>query len=87
MQERIFAGVFPFGISYADKEREKDGDYARLAFLDFASLRLKVEPDCPAHLRHEIEVDAAKIQARRGESFQVSTAGQTVLLGSELARL
>lgn len=84
MQERIFAGVFPCGISYADKEREKDGDFARLAFLYFASLELRFEKDCPASLRPEIEADAATIQARRGEHYQTSTTGQTVLLGSEL---
>jgi len=75
-------------FSRSNRRHEDQEELCSNVFLlDFASLRLKVEPDCPADLRHEIEVDAARIQARRGESFQVSAVGQTVLLGSELARL
>lgn len=81
MNERIFIGVFPGGISYADRQREKHGDYARLAFLPYDTLELKVEPDCPAELRPQIETDAAAVQAKRGELFQISSAGQTVMLG------
>jgi hypothetical protein len=81
VNSRIFSGVFPTGISYADRQREETGDYKRLAFLSFSTLVLEVRPDCPHGLRTEIEADAARIQARRGEHFQVSTCGQTVLLG------
>lgn len=80
-ESRLFVGVYPAGIVYADRKREKHGDYARCAFLDYATLTLEVEKDCPAKLREEITLDAAKIQARRGQEFQVSTCGQTVLLG------
>lgn len=79
--DRIFSGVYPCGISYADRCREKHGDYARLAFLSYATLELRVEDDCPAELRPLIEADAAAIQAKRGQLFQISTSGQTVLLG------
>ena len=79
--ERLFVGVYPAGISYADRSREKHGDYARCAFLPFGSLKLEVEPDCPRDLRAFIVKDAAKIQARRGEQYVVSGSGQTVLLG------
>lgn len=84
MEDRLFIGVFPGGISYADRAREKHGDYAKLAFLDYAFLVLKVEPDCPADLRARIEKDAAEIQAKKGEQYQTSSTGQTVLLGSAL---
>lgn len=84
MNERIFAGVFSTGIGYADRKREKHGDYARLAFLTFSTLTLEVEQDCPTALRKEIEEDAARIQAKRGEAFQVSTSGQTITLGYAL---
>jgi hypothetical protein len=79
--ERLFIGVYPTGISYADRSREKHGDYARCAFLSFRTLDLEIEPDCSAALRTLIVKDAAKIQARRGEQYQVSASGQTVLLG------
>jgi hypothetical protein len=84
MNERIFAGVFSTGIGYADRKREKHGDYARLAFLTFSTLTLEIEKDCPAALRKEIEDDAARVQAKRGEAFQVSTSGQTITLGYAL---
>ncbi len=80
--DRLFSGVYPTGIVYADKAREVQGDYARLAYLNFDTLTLKVETDCPADLRQRIEADAAAIQAKRGEQFRISTAGQPVLLGS-----
>jgi hypothetical protein len=81
---RIFAGVYPMGIVYADRQREAHGDYKRLAFLAFSTLVLDVEPDCPPALRAEIEADAAPIQAMKGQDFQVSTSGQTVVLGTRI---
>jgi hypothetical protein len=64
---RLFAGIYPGGLVYADTGREKHGDYARLAFLSWATLQLDVEKDCPAKFREAIEADAAKVQARPGE--------------------
>jgi len=82
MNDRIFAGIYPCGIVYADRKVERHGDYKRLAFLSYATLELEIEPDCPAKLATEITADAAKIQARRGELFSTSATGATVLLGS-----
>lgn len=82
--ERISACVFGTGISYADKGRREHGDFARLAFLHFDTLELKIEESCPAQFQAEIIRDAAVIQARRGEVYQVSTVGQTVTLGYRL---
>ena len=79
---RLFIGVFPCGISYADRHHEEHGDYKSLAFLPYGSLILEFRKGCPAELRAEITADAAAIQARKGEQYQVSTCGQTVLLGS-----
>lgn len=81
MNPRIFAGIYPAGIVYADRGREVNRDYKRLAFLPFATLELRLEPDCRPDFAAEIKVDAAAIQARRGQPFQVSTSGQTVILG------
>jgi len=85
LRQRLFAGAYPCGIVYADRAREKGGDYARLAFLPYDTLVLDVRADCPAALRTLIEADAAVIQAQRGQPFQVSTVGQTVLLGRALS--
>lgn len=84
-EDRLFVGVFPAGISYADRAREVAGDYRRLAFLPFGTLVLEWEKNVPAELRKIIEIDARAIQARRGEQFQVSSSGQTVTLGYALA--
>lgn len=84
---RLFIGVFPCGLSYADRWTEQHGDYKRLAFLPYSTLVLQVEPDCPPDLRTEIETDAATIIARRGQPFQVSACGQTVTLGHALPAL
>lgn len=82
--ERLFMGIFPTGIAYADRAREMDGDYLTLARLPFATLVLEwTGATCPDDLADAIRSDAEAMQARRGEEFQVSTAGQTVLLGDK----
>lgn len=78
---RLFIGVYPCGLVYADRSRERHGDYVRLAFLPYASLVLQIAPDCPTSLRAEIEADARAMQAKRGERYEVSASGQTVILG------
>ena len=78
---RIFAGIYPAGIVYADREKEEYGDYKRLAFLSFNTLVLEFRKDCHTEFRSEIQEAAAKIQARKGSLFEISTCGQTVMLG------
>ena len=82
-KERLFIGIMPTGISYADRSREVDGDYASCAFLPFDTLVLDVSPKCPEELRGPIKADAATIIARRGEQFKISSSDQTVVLGSK----
>jgi len=79
--ERIFSGIYPCGIVFADRTVQQAGDYQRLAFLPYKSLELEIERDCPPDLAEEIRLDAAPIQARRGGEFQISASGQTVVLG------
>lgn len=79
---RLFICSFPTGISYADRSRERDGDYRRLAFLPYGTLVLQLERDCPADLRARIEVDARRMAMLRGQDWPVSSCGQTVRLGS-----
>jgi hypothetical protein len=82
--DRLFSYVAPCGIVYTDRKREKSGDYLRLAFLPFSTLKLEWEKvRIPAEMKAAIEADAAKLAARAGEDFQISSSGQTVRLGSK----
>lgn len=78
---RLFIGVFPCGISYADRGAESAGDFKRLAFLPFSTLELRFEKDCLDGFKSLIVADAALLQARRGEEYQTTECGQTVRLG------
>ncbi len=77
---RLFIGIFPAGIVYCDRAREEFGDYKRVAFLPYGSLVLDVD-DPKSPLLEAVELDAALVQARRGELFEVSGCGQAVRLG------
>ena len=80
---RLFAGIYPSGVIYADRYEDVDGDYKRIAFLPFSTLQLEWAPGVhPPELVEEVTADAAKIIARRGEDFEVSASGQTVKLGN-----
>lgn len=81
--ERLFCGVFPGGLVFADRGREKNGDYARLAFMPYSTLEVKIEPDCPKALVPLIQESVRGMQARRGEEFPLSTCGQSIILGSK----
>lgn len=83
--ERLFIGVFPAGLVYADRHRQEHGDYVKLAFLSYLTLRLTFTPAgsaAPRALYDEIKAHALTMQRRRGEQFQVCATGQTVLLGT-----
>jgi len=83
-KDRLFIGVFPTGIRYADRSRERDGDYLKLAFLPFSTLELEwheSEAKVPADLRAAIRADAKRVIAKRGQEYPVSASGQTVTLG------
>lgn len=81
MNRRVFCGVFPTGISWADRTREEFSDYKKLAFLPFSTLVLEFQPDCPPDILAWIAKSARYYQDRRGEQFRVSQCGQTVTLG------
>lgn len=78
-RDRIFIGVYPCGLVYADRQRERNGDYARLAFLPYATLQLELESDCPPACARWIRTHAARLKP--GDELIVSSAGQTVILG------
>ncbi len=79
--------TFPTGFSYADRSRERGGDYVRLAFLPFDTLKLEwIAKRFSPELRAEILAHANGIAAREGQSYPVSASGQTVLLGGGRGR-
>jgi hypothetical protein len=83
-KNRLGVFCFPEGLSYADRSIEVHGDYKKLGFLGFKDLKLEIYPGCPAFLREQIEADAARIQAKRGQEYQTSSSGQTITLGYAL---
>lgn len=78
---RVFCGVRPGGIVWADRQRLNGGDYSSLAFLPYDTLELKLQPDCPQELRAEITAAAAIVQAKRGTWYYIPSCRQSVLLG------
>lgn len=81
---RVFCGVYPGGLVFADRNQEKGGDYKRLAFLCYATLKLEVEPDAPRALRTAIENHCTAMNLQPGEHFRISTCGQTIVLGTDV---
>jgi len=79
--KRLFYGVYPCGIVYADRFVEQNGDYKLVAFLPFKSLELELSAECPPELREVIITDAERIISQKGNKYQISSSGQTVILG------
>jgi hypothetical protein len=76
----LFIGIHSTCVCYCDKSKEEDGDFKTIARLFFDALELKIyEPQ--SILLPKIREHAAEIQARKGQEFQVSGCGQTVILG------
>ena len=81
IKDRLFIGVYPCGLVYADRSIEEHGDYAQIAFLSYDTLILDIGRS-RSPLLDAIRADAEKIQNRKGEKFQISTSGQYVILGA-----
>jgi hypothetical protein len=80
---RLFVGVFPTCIVYADRMRELDSDYLTLARLPYRTLVLEwADVTMPPELRAAIERDAARMAARKGERFSIS-GNASVVLGTD----
>jgi hypothetical protein len=80
--DRLFIGVYPCGLVYADTWIEKHGDYKKLAFLSYRELEIDWSKGrIPKELKARIVAHAATMQAKRRQSFPISTCGQFVTLG------
>jgi hypothetical protein len=84
MNEIVGQYCFPTGLIYADRTRDdpRTQDYKRLAYLNYASLQLDLEPDCKGELADYVKTEAAKIQAMKGQLFSIA-GNMKVILGSE----
>lgn len=80
MLERLFIGIYPAGIVYADRAKEEHGDYRKIAFLPYDTLSLVVY--VPGHdLLPDVETHAAIIAKRKGKKFATDKCGHYVTLG------
>lgn len=79
--DRLFIGIYPEGIVYADRKIEEHGDYRQVAFLPYSTLVFQPHKVADKGLVAQAMRHAATIQAKKGERFQVSTTGQYVILG------
>jgi hypothetical protein len=73
--------LYPTGIVYADRTRDDPStkDYKRLAYLNYASLNLDLEPDLKGELLNYVLAEAAKIQEMKGQTFQIAGNASVVL--------
>jgi hypothetical protein len=79
LDDRWFCGKYPCGLVYADRATEEHGDYKRVAFLPYSSLVLDVD-DPASPLIERVKADAAAMQARRGQPYQIA-GNMTITLG------
>lgn len=79
--ERLFIGVYPTGIVYADRGNQIGGDYKRTAFLPYNTLTLQLDSACPPELIETIKTHSQTIINKRGEQFAISACNQNVTLG------
>ena len=78
---RLFIGVYPGGVVYADRMTEEHGDYKRLAFLSYSTLNLELNGECPTDLQERIIKNADEIIKRKSQTYITSGTGQAVILG------
>lgn len=76
---RLFIGIYPTGVVYADRHQEQNRDYKRLAFLPYKELTLEWSPDVPDELRKRIERHAQTIICRKGQPFDLGACSPIIL--------
>lgn len=83
---RLFIGVYPGGMVYADRHKERDGDYARVAFLPWDTLEVEVDKRADPELVRQALAHATLLARKSGQAFAIDASGHHVLLGSKLVR-
>lgn len=77
----LFIGCYPTGLVYADTSNEVDGDYKRIAYLNYRTLELEID-DAKSPLLPLVMADAERMKAKRGERYQIA-GNMSVILGRE----
>ena len=64
---KLFMGIGAEGVTYSDRSREVDGDYARIGFYAFDDGSLKLSPDADSKLAQRAAQDVMRMcrDARR----------------------
>jgi hypothetical protein len=90
-QERLFIGITPTGIKYADREVEDQGDYKVVAFLPFDTLKAELRTQDKAYIaslppafKARVNEDVKAMRAKAGQEFAIDASGHTVRLGTKL---
>ena len=79
-KNRLFIGVYPCGLVYADRFVEENGDYKKIAFLSYRTLEVEYFGKCPDDLKDRIERSVSKMLENKGKPFHISQS-QTIILG------
>lgn len=80
--DRLFIGMYPEGIVYADRGREEHGDYMRVAFLPYSTLKLEVNEAADPDLITKAKTDAGKYKP----GMTINLPPQTMELGWKLKK-
>lgn len=83
LKERLFIAVRPTGLGYHDRTRQKDGDYAKCAFIPYDTLEPEFYAGCDAAIKRKVVADAKQLRKKSGAPYKVSASGQTVTLGTK----
>lgn len=78
--DRLFCCCMPTGWVWSDREVEEHGDYRRLAYMNYGTLELDLEPRVPKELERRIMADAFELSQRRGERYAIA-CNITITLG------
>lgn len=81
LDDRIFVGINANGISFSNRIVIEKGDYSKMARYDFKAMKLVIEDLCHPTFATQIRNWIREQEYKKGQSFQVSTCGQSVNLG------
>ena len=78
--------ITPTGITFADRTREENGDYKKVAHLFFDDLTIQFyDAEAPTDLLNDIINNATTYQMRAGEQQHISATGQFITLGHAMS--
>lgn len=78
--ERLFIGIYPEGVVFADRSQERSGDYMRCGFASYRRGELDLTDECPESLKPLIRAWCDRNMIA-GQSFEISASGQMTQWG------